>query len=449
MHRTALSFVLGALPLVAGLGCSSTGDPNTATSPTGTDGAVADAAADGAAPADASTAPPDAAPDGPRDASAATSAADAGDAGADETLPWAGGSSYYAKWPHGPSTSPSFFPISVWLQSPSNAAAYAAIGINQYIGLYNTPTTADFTSLTSASVRVAFDQSSVGLAHVGDPIVFGWTQQDEPDNAQPIDGGYGPCVAPSTIQGIYATFTSKDPSRPVFLNVGQAVAVPTWPGRGSCSAQPQDYPKYFQGADIVSFDVYPVNDGYDLGVVAKGVDFLGQSAGYAKPVWNWIECTGINGPSGKPTPAQVKAEVWMSIIHGSMGIGYFVHQFAPTFDERALLDDAVMKPAVAAINAQITSLAPVLNTPPLKAAASATSSAAGESIDVMARRSAGATYVFAVAMGSTPATGSFQVTKLPAAATADVLGESRQIPVSGGAFTDTFAGWGVHLYRIQ
>ena len=48
-----------------------------------------------------------------------------------------------------------------------------------------------------------------------------------------------------------------------------------------------------------------------------------------------------------------------------MGIGYFAHQFQQTFDEHALLDDATMKAAVTAINQQIRSLAPVLNTPPL------------------------------------------------------------------------------------
>src|SRR5262245_28033880 len=51
----------------------------------------------------------------------------------DQFGPWAGGAAYYAKWTHGPPSDPSFFPITVWLQSPSNAKAYAAIGINTYI----------------------------------------------------------------------------------------------------------------------------------------------------------------------------------------------------------------------------------------------------------------------------------------------------------------------------
>ena len=48
-------------------------------------------------------------------------------------------------------------------------------------------------------------------------------------------------------------------------------------------------------------------------------------SGYVKPVWNVIETTRINSPQG-PTPAQVEAEVWMALIHGSRGIVYFAHE---------------------------------------------------------------------------------------------------------------------------
>ena len=47
---------------------------------------------------------------------------------------------YYARFSHGPSSDPGFFPIAVWLQSPSNARAYADIGINTFVGLYQGPT---------------------------------------------------------------------------------------------------------------------------------------------------------------------------------------------------------------------------------------------------------------------------------------------------------------------
>ncbi|MDA0334721.1 MAG: hypothetical protein O2782_06130 [bacterium] len=36
----------------------------------------------------------------------------------------------YARWSHGPSTDPEYFPIGVWLQDPAQAEGYQEIGIN-------------------------------------------------------------------------------------------------------------------------------------------------------------------------------------------------------------------------------------------------------------------------------------------------------------------------------
>lgn len=347
-------------------------------------------------------------------------------------------------WP-GPYSDPTFFPISVWLQSPSSAPQYAAIGINQYIGLYQGPTQSDLTTLSQDNMPAYCDQNSVGLANLSNKIIAGWTQQDEPDNAQPVDGGYGPCVAPATIQSLYQTMKKNDPSRPVFLNLGQGVANDAWIGRGSCSGQTQDYPEYCKGADVVSFDIYPINSGLDITLVATGVDRLGQYVNWKKPVWNWIECTRIDQANPKPTPEQVKAEVWMSIVHGSMGIGYFVHQFTPTFDEHALLDDATMKPAVAAIDQQIHDLAPALNTPPITNAVTVQSSS---KVDVLVKRQGGKLYVFAVSMTATPTTATFTLTH-DAMTSANVLGETRQIAISQNAFQDAFGAYAVHLYELH
>ncbi len=294
------------------------------------------------------------------------------------------------------------------------------------------------------------DQNDVGLAHLGDATILGWTQQDEPDNAQPDGaGGYGPCVPPSTIVDLYDMMHTADPSRPVFLNLGQAVANAAWAGRGStCAARgDSDYPMYAMGADIVSFDFYPVNSGASIGLVAYGVDRLRSFTGFTKPVWNWIETTQIDASSGAaPTPAQVRAEVWMSLVHGSLGIGYFAHVISP-FDETGLLDDATMSAAVGDIDAQITALAPVLDTPSIANGATVTSSASGTPVDLMVKRAPDATYLFAVAMGDAPTTATFTLRGLDGGS-AEVLGESRTVALSGGTLVDDFDGWGVHLYHI-
>jgi hypothetical protein len=209
-----------------------------------------------------------------------------------------------------------------------------------------------------------------------------------------------------------------------------------------------------RGCDIVSFDVYPVagierSDGENyLWYIAKGVDRLAEWTAKSKPIWNCIECTAIHG-AGKATPHQVRAEVWMALIHGSKGLIYFVHQFKPKSNERALLDDPVMLAAVTAINRQIHALAPILNSPTIPDGASAESSSPETPIDVMVKRHGGATYLFAVGMRNGSARGSFTLRGLPERAQAEVIGEGRTIPVKEGRFTDDFKSYDVHLYRIR
>jgi hypothetical protein len=75
---------------------------------------------------------------------------------------------------------------------------------------------------------------------------------------------------------------AADPSRPVFLNLGQ-VAWDHWIGRGVRRNRPGDYPEYVKGADIVSFDIYPVVHGDKeiagkLEFVARGADRLDDEA---------------------------------------------------------------------------------------------------------------------------------------------------------------------------
>jgi hypothetical protein len=381
---------------------------------------------------------------------------DAGDG--DTYLPWEGGPAYYSRWADGPPTDSSYFPIAVWLQSAVNAPAYRAIGINTYIGLSRDTANAELAALNNAGMQTICDQDLDWMAHLTDSTIDGWRiPQDEPDNAQPLtDGGsgYGPCIDPATIVSEYDAQVAADPSRPMFLNLGQGVAYVDYPGRGStCAGQTSMYPRYAAGADLLSFDIYPVNNtdattGGNLWYVATGVDNLRGWAGYQKPVWNWIETTGIDDPAHTPTPAQIKTEVWMSLVHGSMGIGYFAHIFSPSFIEAGLLSVSANAAAVGAIDAEIAMLAPVLNTRSLANGATVFSSNAAVPVDIMVKRFAGNLYVFAVAMRPGATTATFTLRNM-ATATATVIGESRSISVEAGGFSDTFANYDVHLYEIS
>ena len=375
-------------------------------------------------------------------------------------LPWEGGSAYYKQWPNGPSPNgdPAFFPIGVWYQEPSLAEAYKSLGVNLFVAL---PRGSAAGPLAAAGLgvfylgvhkRIAVPEERNALLAKWGHVTKAWGQIDEPDNAQELPGrkGYGPCVPPAEVIAVYHKYRKNDPTRPVYLGVGKSVDDNVTHMRGVCTGHYEDYPAYIQGSDIVSYDSYPVNVHKPLWYVAKGMDELRAWAHYRKPVYEAVETTAIQATAGKPSPDQVKSEVWMMIIHGGMGVIYFCHIFTPRLDPAGMLHNPVMSRAVAALDRQILSLAPVLNTPSMANGVRVSSSNAMTPVDTMLKRWHGSTYLFSVAARPGGlATATFTLRDCPPHATAIVLDEDRSIRITNGAFQDDFAApYQVHIYRI-
>ena len=364
-----------------------------------------------------------------------------------------------AAWTNSPFADSNYFPIAVWLQDPKNVARYQAAGINLYVGLWKGPTESQLATLRAARMPVICEQNELGLAQKGDPIIAGWMHSDEPDNAQPIIDpktlrrSWGGPVPPSQVVERYEETRRADASRPVLLNLGQGVANDQWMGRGS-GARLDDYLTYVKGADIVSFDVYPVaglektNGENHLWYVAKGIDRLAQWSGGRKIIWNCIEASPISGDK-KPSPEQIRAEVWMSLVHGSRGLIYFVHQFKPQFNESFLLSDPALLSGVAAINRQIHELAPVLNSAGITNLATVQSSTADTPIDFIGKQYRNDFYLFSVGMRNRATHGRFKLIHPGALKSVEVLGENRRILLRAGKFEDDFKPYEVHLYRFQ
>lgn len=358
----------------------------------------------------------------------------------------------YARWPNGPASDPDYFPLAVWLQDPVNAARYKAAGFNTYVGLWKGPTEEQLKGLAAAGLRVWCDQNEVGLAHREDPTIAGWLLGDEPDNAQDDGkGGYGPPLKPADVAERYRRTRQEDLTRPVLLNLGQGVAWDNWYGRGVRTNHPEDYAEYARCADVVSFDIYPVVHDKPavrnkLWYVAKGVDRLRKWAP-GRIVWNCLEASRIDNEKVKPTAAQVRTEAWMSLVHGSRGLIYFVHQFKPVFSEASLLEDADLLAGVTALNRQILELAPALNAQPLEDL-DVRADPPRAYVDGTARRVGETVYVFAVAMRPLAATASFDVPYVSGTVQAEVIGEGRSISVVDGKFVDAFDGFAVHLYKM-
>jgi hypothetical protein len=355
---------------------------------------------------------------------------------------WA--ASPYSQFPNGPSADPNYFPIGVWLQGPNKIQEYKNIGINVFVGFYGDLDQTSLAQFASASMSLIPTQNNIGLRSAQRTAIKGWLLFDEPDNAQPDGkGGYGrPCIPPSTVIGWYNDQKANDPTRPVLLNFGRGVAKVNWAGRGSCTGDTSYYQKASAGGDILAFDVYPISGGYPLEDIAKGVSNLRTWSNNQKIIWNYVEAAAING-SAIPTGAQVRSEAWMSIVHGSMGIIYFAHEFAPKFREDGLFNHPALVQAIGTLNSEIKSLAPILNSPTL----SGLQTSSAVPVATMMKQYAGATYVFATAMRGTATTASFTLPSL-VPGTVEVLNENRTLALSNGKFQDSFAGYGVHIYRI-
>jgi len=361
----------------------------------------------------------------------------------------------YARWSHGPSGDADFFPVAVWLQTPENAPKFREIGINVYVGQWKGPTEEQLAELKKHGMKVICEQNEVGLRHVDDPTIIAWMHGDEPDNMKrnADDTKWIPVASPDEIIADYKLWKQRDPSRPVYLNLGQGVANDAY--RGKWVHDHADYVKFLDGCDIVSYDIYPMrtNRPEEHGrneLVPFGVERLHKWADGQRIVWNIVECVPM--PEGKdgPTPHTVRYQVWSSLIHGSTGICYFVHQFRPTFIEAGLLAHPKMAEAVGKINAGVHRLAPVLNSPTREGLVSATSYR-GAPVDVMVKCHGGNVYVFAAAMGPGEAAKvTFHVKPIVGqAGTVEVIDEDRVVQMADGLFTDQFSGYDVHIYRFR
>ncbi len=361
---------------------------------------------------------------------------------------------------HGLPADSTWFPIAVWLQEPADAARYRQAGINLYVGLWDGPTEQQLTAMRSAGMPVICAQNATGLAWRDSATIVGWMHGDEPDNAQWNEGTqtYDPCISPDTVLAHYQLWRQNDTTRPVYLNLGRGVAYTQWGGRGTCTGNTSMYPRYLQGCDVVSFDIYPVTSSEpqvqgQLYYVPKGIDSLRMWGGDTVPAWCWIECTHINSQD-KPTPAQVRAEVWMAVIHGARGFGYFCHEWVPSFNHHALLDDAEMLAAVTQINAEVRSLAPVLNSGVRHDRIAVTSSNSAVPIDFVEISHPGPgymqytfSYLLAVSMRDDTTTGTFSFPAAPLPCAVTDLEDSSNVPLVGG-WTVAFEPWEVHLYEI-
>jgi len=370
---------------------------------------------------------------------------------------WWGGPSYYSQFDVANAAGwddPSFFPISVFFGKPEQAPTLASLGVNTYMGAEHDGS--DIDTITSQGISV-IAQDEWSTRELGDdPLVVGWHVSDE------CDMGLGGCTGAgdeydnlALQKQFVAAARAHNDGRFVQANFGNGVLGTYWATEtmddqvGLVDVSSVD--KYAYSSPHVQ-DLLPGSPTWPAGKNPASAGAYGwlqdqmerfMSPAASKPNWVFVETAMpyLTEPEARSIDGnQIEGAVWNGIIHGASGIAYFQHNNNGCGNYSLVDCGTTIQKKVKAVDAQVKSLAPVINTQSYVWNF-------GPKLETSLKTYNGSAYVFAMTDGST---GSRTFT-LPAGVTGDVevVGEARTIAVTDGTFTDSFASeFTHHIYRI-
>jgi hypothetical protein len=341
-----------------------------------------------------------------------------------------------------PVAAASFFPIGVFGMPTWAFDTWKARGANTLVsydsfGGQNTVAQWD-QAATDRGMYVIREPSSNLAADAASPTLLGWMQPDEEELPW---NNYSAATAQSNYNIIKAAS-----NKPVLANFDGS-DVMGWQTDFPLSG----YPSYIASADWISSGIYPIsgwNRPDDLDVSGRALDRL-EALSDGKPQFAVIEPSNQKGPwlppnSPSPTPSQVRAEIWDSIVHGARGIIYFPQSFTPTFTYDNTATDVAAE--ITNVNARITSIGAALESPidPTSLGFSSSNSA----LEATWRNYNGHKYYVVLNYSNQTVTNATLTLKGAGTATATVQGESRTVSLTNGVTTDTFAPYEAHVYVV-
>jgi hypothetical protein len=374
-----------------------------------------------------------------------------------------GGTSYHAKFAGGLPTDPNFWPVAVWFEATRTQADIdkdKGCGLNTYVALVsdsNGPLIRANGMHTIVESPISGQGSELAAHLVGDEQDMaaeggGWwaspnanhfkVLQDQIDR-QPKDGlalwnNFG--------KGLGFGFVGERDAEARMAKMVDYVSVDLYFFTDSDTYQAN------QGGTLLGInrDLTPAENRRASNYGA-GVQKMRELVDRSRPVWGFVEVGGpwsYNGTTANPyiTPAQVRAAVWHCVIAGAQGITYFNHSFGgPAQSQHCLREPyyAPVRAVVTSVNAQITDLASVLNSPTAVGYVTAPAS-----VKVLTKWSDRGRYVFAGSTNNAASTPTFTVAGGGAGAV-EVVGEGRTLQMVDGKFSDNFAdGNAVHIYKL-
>jgi hypothetical protein len=410
-------------------------------------------------------------------------------------IPWNGGPAYYSQFSKLAGTqwtSSAFFPIGYWgayIDSATVIATYKTLGINMIWSSYNE---------VAQSAQWLRDNGlwylgGNGLAGRGSEYV-GDLYEDEVDMwAGPGWNPYNPATGagfgsqPDNSRNGYSFMYYQQAQLPA-LSAG---ALRWWNcGKGVILWETENEAKVFingGGTDpnTGTLKLWPLHmvtgDCYfytDTNIASEAPTFLGVPSGQTRRASNYgeqilgllrryddLDATRISlgavvelGGQGKSngldmTADKIEGAVWSTLINEARCISYFSHAFTESagnpFSSNVLGDGqpqyATHRARVQKINTEVIALAPALNTQSYVWTFN-------PNLDTMLKSQGGNAYIFAMQKRSATTSGTYTFTLpagIPAAGTITVVGESRTIPYTGGAFSDNFAAeYSHHVYVL-
>ena len=373
--------------------------------------------------------------------------------------PWWGGPEYYAQFAKANAAGwdePGFFPISVFFGKPGQARTLAALGINTFMGAEHDGS--PVSTITAQGVSLLAQDEWTPREVGSDPLVVGWHVSDECDmGLGGCDSEQGEYGSLSIQQRFVAAARAKDDGRFVQANFGNGVLGSYW------SRETMD--DHLGLVDVSSVDKYaytsthvqdllPGSPFWPAGKNPASASSYGwlqdrmesfMSPAASKPNWVFVEAAKpylTEAGATSITGEQLEGAVWNGIIHGAAGIAYFQHNNSGC-GNYALIDcGAALQNTVKAVDAEVRSLAPVINT-------QSYAWNFGEGLETSLKTFDDSAYIFAMTDGSTGTRTFTLPAGVSGAGEVEVVGENRTITVAGGAFSDSFASESTHhVYRI-
>ncbi len=356
-----------------------------------------------------------------------------------------------------------FFPIMQWMQNHKNIRTQASYGINVFSVPGNTISSKGWCDSASANqVYACVTYKPEIVDSIKDhPGFFGWFFGDEPDLQ-------GHEITPDSIRAQYNALKLSDPNHPTFLTITSRfyseTSLPAWMNKSD--AFYYEYPKY---TDAIGFDLYPIYGWcrpdwiYQVPDAVK--ELKNKYVKTVKPIYAWIECGKTSskwcnlpdrGSEDGPYASEIEAQVWLAIINGAKGIGYFTHSWeCPDYRQWCVSPEQI--DIITKINSTITSLTKVIYEPDadigLQISISGVNGNSGR-IDAVVKEHNDSIYIFAANVINLTGTAEIQqvAISIPGLTTpVMVYGENRTIePQSDGTFLDTFTSKEpVHIYAMK